>query len=126
MDPETRIGGTAFYEEGLRSYGGDHVWDIGVSVKKWDQLRAAEVRADGLLARSEAISYIVYQYVDWDFETRKTQIMDKWKSPLKDMVFGGFPLIDDSTRRKTAEGLIYEAKLGFEATRLDPEEQTKM
>ena len=67
----------------------------------------------------------MYQYVDWDFETRKTQIMDKWKSPLKDMVFGDFPLIDDSTRRKTAEGLVYEAKLGFEATRLDPEEQIK-
>ena len=62
-------------------------------------------------------------YVDWDFETRKTQITDKWKSPLKDILIEGFPLVDESKRRETAESLIYEAKLGLEATRLMVEEK---
>ena len=62
-------------------------------------------------------------YVDWDFETRKTQITDKWKSPVKDLVFDGFPLVDEKERCKKAGGLIFEAKLGLEATRLWVEEK---
>ena len=65
-------------------------------------------------------------YVDWDFVTRKTQITDKWKSPLKDILFEGFPLVDENERRKTAKGLIYEAKLGLEATRLMVKEKLKI
>lgn len=57
-------------------------------------------------------------YVDWDFEKNKTQITDKWKYPLKDVIFDGFPSVDDNKRCKTAEDLIYEAKLGLEATKL--------
>lgn len=64
-------------------------------------------------------------YVDWDFETRKTQITDKWKSPLKDILIEGFPLVDENERCKTAKILIYEAKLGLEATRLKVEEKLK-
>jgi len=44
---------------------------------------------------------------------------------LKDVVFGVFPLIDENKRRETAEGLIYEAKLGLEASRSVVEEKMK-
>lgn len=66
-----------------------------------------------------------YLYVDWDFKTRRTQITGKWKSPLKDVMSGGFPLINEDKRREATEGSIYEAKLGLEASRSVVEEKMK-
>jgi AbiV family abortive infection protein len=66
-------------------------------------------------------------YVDWDFETRKTQINKKWESPIADVVIEGFsltddrtnyPLVDENTRREDAQGLLYEAKYGLESARI--------
>lgn len=68
-----------------------------------------------------------YIYVDWDFETRRTQVNDKWESPSKDIQIEGFslendktnfPLVSNNTRREVAQNLIYEAKIGLESTRM--------
>ena len=88
-----------------------------IGEERWKQVQPA------LLARYLRRNKDDYLYVDWDFETRKTQITDKWKSPSKNVVFDIFHLVDEKKRCETAEGLIFEAKLGLEATLLFVEEK---
>jgi AbiV family abortive infection protein len=92
---------------------------IKVGSKRWKQVHLTDLAKIFLEQKDDCL------YVDWDFKTRRTQITGKWKSPLKDVVSGGFPLIDKNKRRETAEGLIYEAKLGLEASRSVVEEEMK-
>lgn len=92
---------------------------IKVGSKRWKQVHLTDLAKFFLEQKDDCL------YVDWDFKTRRTQITGKWKSPLKDVVFGVFPLIDENKRRETAEGLIYEAKLGLEASRSVVEEKMK-
>jgi AbiV family abortive infection protein len=87
--------------------------------ERWKQVHLTDLAEIFLKHKDDSL------YVDWDFETRKTQITGKWKSPLRDMLIEGFPLVDENKRRKTAEGLIYEAKLGLETTRLKVKEKSK-
>jgi AbiV family abortive infection protein len=92
---------------------------VKVGEKRWKQVHLAHLAKLFLEHKDDCL------YVDWDFETRKTQITDKWKSPLRDISFEGFPLVNENKRRETAKGLIYEAKLGLEATQLTVQEKLK-
>lgn len=92
---------------------------IKVGEERWKQVHLTDLAEYFLKYKDDCL------YVDWDFETRKTQITGKWKSPSKDILIEDFPLVDENERRKTAESLIYEAKLGLEATRLMVEEKLK-
>jgi len=92
---------------------------IKVGSKRWKQVHLTDLAKIFLEHKDDCL------YVDWDFKTRRTQITGKWKSPLKDVTFGGFPLIDKNKRRKTAKDLIYEAKLGLEASQSVVEEKNE-
>lgn len=91
---------------------------IKIGSERWKQVDLADLAKFFLKSKDKCL------YVDWDFETRRTQITDKWESPLKDIKFEGVPLVDENKRRETANSLIYEAKLGLEATRMIVKKKT--
>lgn len=86
---------------------------IKTNKSQWKRIDTADFAKSILKQKPKTI------YVDWDFETRKTQITNKWESPNKDVVLKGMSLSDDSTdyvlvgndkRRETAQSLLNEAK----------------
>jgi len=74
-----------------------------------------EIRVDGKRLTSDELAKFIrrnkddYFYVDWDFETRLSQITKKWKSPLRNTWF----------RDEETVGLIREAEIGLEAVQID-------